>query len=92
MGSIAEGLGLLKMAVHNEQLVVAGDGSSLDVPTLFRWDGECWNAVPGLDQDVYALAVHDGSLIAAAVNLDSLLTSVVRWVGIAWHGGGANFG
>jgi hypothetical protein len=90
-GSTWSGVGNLNqaeaLASFNGELI-AGGGVSGNGDSVFRWDGQGWIPLTGLDHFVNALAVHEGKLVAAAFGSD---VPVSHWDGSAWSPIGANF-
>lgn len=52
---------------------------------VYRWDGANWDVVPGLDRNVYALAVHEKVPLIAQQPLDpdTQVVAVMRWDGVS---------
>jgi len=75
---------------HNGSVVVGGPFDEIQgelMHAVARWDGSAWHAMPGLDGEVYALAVYNSEVIAAGeIFLEGQEDpiSVARWNGAQW--------
>lgn len=77
--------------MHNGDLIAGGaiDGDGGIVESVIRWNGMDWTALPGLDHNVNALAVHNGDLVAAGSYSSGADIHISRWNGSTWSASGA---
>ena len=82
-----------ELTVHAGTLVAGGSvgGTGPAISPVLQWNGQDWDALPGLSHSVGSLVTHGGQLVAAGI--DDLVGDrpVSRWDGSAWTQLGARF-
>jgi hypothetical protein len=77
---------VLALTVFNNELIAAGTFTVAgfnEARYIASWNGDYWDSIgEGLDSPVYALAVHDGQLIAGGENF------IKSWNGDSWTDAG----
>lgn len=78
------------MIIFEQQLIIAGSlTSTAGVPdyNVARWDGQSWQPMGrGSNYWIYALAVHDGALVAGGRfdGIEATISPVIQWNGQSW--------
>jgi hypothetical protein len=99
-GGLSDLGGVLSMVVYEGHLVVAGffdHAGGVPANNIAQWDGSVWSAlgsgisVASLQDGLFSMAAHDGSLYVGGSFLDAgsvPVHHIARWDGGAWHAAG----